>query len=303
MTLTELRYIVAVAQEKHFGRAADACFVSQPTLSVGVKKLEEELGAALFERCNNEIKITPFGKQIVAQAQKVLAEAATLKDLAAIDKDHLNGVLRLGAIATVGPYIFPTLIPQLKKLAPRMPVAIQEDLTDNFRVKLRQGEVDIVILALPFAEPGIVTLPLYNEPFVALLPAAHRWQKLKHINPNDLAEEQMLLLGQGHCLREQILSVCYDCKDTITDHHYTGSSLETLRYMVASGLGVTVMPITAIHANPPEKKQLDYRPFSKPQPQRQVALAWRKTFPRPKVIDVLRKAILACKLAGIQPLS
>jgi LysR family hydrogen peroxide-inducible transcriptional activator len=302
MTLTELRYIIAVAQEKHFGRAADACFVSQPTLSVAVKKLEDELGCALFERCNNEIKITPFGEQIIAQAQKVMAEATVLKDMAAISKDQLTGVLRLGAIYTIGPYLFPTLIPQLKKLAPKMPIAIQEDFTENFRSKLRQGEVDVVILSLPFTEPGIVTLPLYNEPFVVLLPSTHPWQKQKTIDPNALAEENMLLLGQGHCLRDQILSVCYHCRNTITDQHYIGSSLETLRYMVASGLGVTVLPITAAQSKNTKKEPLTYRNFSKPQPKRQIVLAWRKTFPRPKVIDVLRKAVLACKLEGIQPL-
>ncbi len=302
MTLTELRYIIAVAKEKHFGRAADACFVSQPTLSVAIKKLEDELGAALFERCNNEIKVTPFGEQIITQAQKVMHEAAILKDMATIQKDQLTGLLRLGAIYTIGPYLFPALIPQLKKLAPKMPIAIQEDFTENFRLKLRQGEVDVVILSLPFTEPGIVTLPLYNEPFVVLLPDTHAWHKKKVINPNALAKENMLLLGQGHCLREQILSVCYDCRHTINEQHYIGSSLETLRYMVASGLGITVLPITAAHPTNEQKTQLSYRPFTQPPPQRQIVLAWRKTFPRPKVIDVLRKAVLACKLEGIQPL-
>jgi len=292
MTLTELRYIIALAQEKHFGRAADACFVSQPTLSVGIQKLEKELGAAIFERCNNQVSITPFGEEVINKAKKIISETVELQDLAVAHKDQLRGVLKLGAIYTIGPYLFPALIPQLHKLAPQMPVAIQEDFTGNFRDKLRLGEVDVVILALPFNEPGIVTLPLYDEPFMVLLPEGHSWQKKKAINPADLANENVLLLGQGHCLRDQVMQACPDCHRTISDQNYVGSSLETLRYMVTSGLGMTVLPATAA-------KSENARPFTKPSPQRRVALAWRKSFTRPKVIDVLRKAVLACELAGI----
>lgn len=299
MTLTELRYIIAVAKEMHFGRAADACFVSQPTLSVGVRKLEEELGSPLFERCNTNITVTPFGQQIIAQAQKVMTEVTLLKDMAAVGKDQLKGVLRLGAIYTVGPYLFPALIPQLHKLAPKMPIVIQEDFTANFREKLLLGEVDVVILALPFTEPGILTLPLYEEPFVVVLPETHPWEKKKSIDPAALTEENVLLLGQGHCFRDQILQACPDCQGTITEKHYIGSSLETLRYMVASGLGLTVFPVTAMNNYHNKKNHVISRPFDKPVPTRRIALVWRKSFPRPEVIDVLRKAIFACELENI----
>jgi LysR family hydrogen peroxide-inducible transcriptional activator len=184
-----------------------------------------------------------------------------------------------------------------------MPIAIQEDFTENFRGKLRQGEVDVVILALPFTGSDINTLPLYEEPFVVLLPASHPWRKLKIIDPNTLAEENLLLLGQGHCLRDQILSVCHHCRDNITDQHYVGSSLETLRYMVASGLGITVLPITAAQKQNTNQDPLIYRPFNKTGPRRQIVLAWRKTFPRPQVIAILREAILACNLEGVLPFS
>lgn len=295
MTLTELRYILAVAQEKHFGKAAEVCFVTQPTLSLGVRKLEEELGAALFERYNNGVKLTAFGEQIVAQAKRVLHEATVLKDLAIHHKDPLKGVLRLGAIYTVGPYLFPHLIPALQKLAPDMPIAVQEDFTENFRDKLRNGEVDVVILALPFSEPNIQTLTLYDEPMVILLPEKHSWHKKKQIAPTELATEKVLLLGQGHCLRDQILQVCPACRTTIAENHYVGSSLETLRYMVLSGLGLTVLPLSAARTeNLGKKSPLIVREFTKPVPKRTIALAWRKSFARPQVINILKQAIHTC---------
>lgn len=296
MTLTELRYIVAVAREKHFGRAAESCFVSQPTLSVGVKKLEEELGNVIFERINNEIKITVFGEQIIAQAERILAEAATLKDLAHHYKNPLVGPLRLGAIYTVGPYLFPDLIPQLKKLAPQMPVIIQEDFTENFRHKLRTGNVDVVILSLPFTETGINTLTLYDEPFVVLLPSDHIWHRKKSIAATDLAKQTVLMLGQSHCLRDQILQVCPGCQRSIHEEQYIGSSIETLRYMVVSGLGLTVLPLSAAQTNI-TASPLITKPFKQPIPCRRIALAWRKSFPRPQVINVLKKAITTCELS------
>lgn len=303
MTFTELRYIIALAQEKHFGRAAQACNVSQPTLSISIKKIEEALGSALFERFNNDIKLTEFGERIVEQAKKIILEVTILKDMACHHKDQLKETLRIGAIYTIGPYLFPLLIPELIKIAPQMPVAIQEDFTENFRLKIKQGEVDVVILALPFQEPGIVTMPLYKEPFVALIPAQHEWNSRKAINPHDLAEQKLLLLGEGHCFRDQVLSACDNCQNTMQEQDYIGSSLETIRYMVASGLGVTVLPITASNAKQNEKKLLSYKPFIGVPPQRQVVLAWRKTFPRPKVIDAVRQAILACKLQGVDYLT
>lgn len=173
MTLTELRYIVTLAQERHFGRAAERCFVSQPTLSVAVKKLEEELGVALFERSKSSVQVTPLGEKIVAQAQRVLEQSSVIKELANAGKDQLSSPLRIGAIYTIGPYLFPHLIPALTRSAPQMPLYIEESFTANLRRKLRSGELDAIIVALPFTETDVVTKPLYEEHFEVLMPADH----------------------------------------------------------------------------------------------------------------------------------
>lgn len=305
MTLAELKYILAVAREQHFGRAASACFVSQPTLSVAVRKLEEELGVILFERGTHDVRITPVGQQIVTQAQKVLEEAGAIKNIAEGGRQQLHGVLRLGAIYTIGPYLFPRLIPQLQTLAPDMPLVVQEDFTDNFRQKLRQGEVDVVILSLPFNETGILTLSLYDEPFVLLMPANHALSQQEVINREALTKEQVLILGEGHCFRDQVLQACPHCLQAPTAEGLpslatmAGSSLETIRHMVASGIGCTILPITATNAGLYTEGILTTRPFQKPCPQRRIALAWRSSFPRPQVIDVLVKAIHTCQLRDV----
>ena len=208
MTLTELRYIVAVARERHFGRAAESCFVSQPTLSVAIKKLEEELGVALFERGAGEISITAVGQKVVEQAQRVLEEASRIKDLAAAGHDPLAGTLRLGAIHTIGPYLLPRLVPILRRRVPAMQLFIKESFTHQLAEALRQGEVDVVVIALPFDESGCVTLPVYDEPFLVALPQGHRWEKKKQISAEELKKESLLLLGEGHCLRDQVLEFC-----------------------------------------------------------------------------------------------
>ncbi len=302
MTLTELRYIVAVARERHFGRAAEACFVSQPTLSVAVKKLEEELGVAIFERAKSEVSVTPIGERIVAQAQRALEEADAVRQVAKAGQDQLSGQLRVGAIYTIGPYLFPHLVPALHELAPKMPLLIEENFTTRLAERLRQGELDVIVIALPFDEPGIVTLPLYDEPFVAVLPEGHAWMGRKQVSVHELAGETLLLLGQGHCFRDQVLNVCPACNRSAQGLARTveGSSLETIRHMVASGLGITVLPWTASgSASRYEQGLLGFRPFDDPVPFRRVALAWRASFPRPKAVEALRQAIQACALDGV----
>ncbi|MGB5472888.1 MAG: LysR substrate-binding domain-containing protein, partial [Gammaproteobacteria bacterium] len=249
MTLTELRYIVAVARERHFGRAARACFVSQPTLSIAIKKLEEELGVQLFERQASEITVTPVGEQIVAQAQRTLEAAETIRQVAQQGKDQLAGPLRIGAIYTIGPYLFPDLIPRLRKLAPNMPLVIEENYTAVLAEKLKRGELDVIFLALPFQDPGLLTLPLYDEPFVVLMPSAHPLTLRKTIKSAHLEDENVLLLGEGHCFRDQVLEACPACipKPGLVGglaNSIVGSSLETIRHMVVSGLGITVLPCT-----------------------------------------------------------
>lgn len=301
MTLTELRYIVALAREHHFGRAADACFVSQPTLSVAVRKLEDELGVAIFERTGNDLTVTAIGERIVAQAQRALQEAEAVKDIAKAGQDQLSGPLRIGAIYTIGPYIFPPLIPLLHRHAPDMPLVIEENFTAVLTGKLKRGELDVILISLPFTEPGIVTLPLYREPFVVLLPAAHPLTVRETLRAGDLADEAMLLLGAGHCFRDQVIDACPDCTPnrhgaTEADHVVEGGSLETIRHMVASGMGITVLPCTAAGADRYARRLLTIRRFAGKAPHRDVALAWRVSFPRPKVIDVLRDAVADCNL-------
>lgn len=302
MTLTDLRYLVALARERHFGRAAESCHVSQPTLSVAVKKVEEELGVQLFERSATEVKITSVGHDIVEQAEKVLLEAAQIPEIAASGKDPLIGPLKAGVIYTIGPYLLPRLIPLMRHHAPRMPLVIRENFTSILLDQLKKGELDVVILALPVEEAGIVTQPLYDEPFRVLMPSEHTWTERSEINTELLAEEQLLLLSAGNCFRDQVLEACPQCR------HFgglqsmlEGSSLETIRHMVASGLGVTVLPSSAADTLPEKNSLVATRPFAAPEPTRRVALAWRVTYPRSGAIDVLRRAIFESRLPGVQP--
>ncbi|RVU31664.1 hydrogen peroxide-inducible genes activator [Neptunomonas marina] len=297
MTLTELRYIVTLAKEQHFGRAAEQCFVSQPTLSIAVKKLEEELGVALFERSKNSVHLTDVGAQVVEQAQKVLQQADAIKDVAQNGKDQLLAPLRVGAIYTIGPYLFPHLVPQVRQLAPNMPLYIEENFTARLREKLRQGELDAIIIALPFEEPDVVTRPLYDEPFVMLLPKQHPWKDQRQIDAASLSSTELLLLGEGHCFRDQVLESCPTLTQAIQQQHRVteGSSLETIRMMVATGLGASVLPISATDGHY-QSDLVITKPFKQPQPTRTVAVAWRASFPRPQAIDVLINAVSLCNV-------
>ena len=304
MTLTELRYIVAVARERHFGKAAKACFVSQPTLSIAIKKLEEELGVQLFERRASDVTVTPVGQQVVEQAQRALEAAAGVKQVAQQGKDQLAGPLRIGAIHTVGPYLFPELIPVVRKQAPKMPLFVEEDYTAGLTEKLKRGALDVIIIAEPFREQGLVTLSLYKEPFVILMPESHPLTQRKTIKAAQLESETVLLLGAGHCFRDHVLEACPACvpKPGIEGslaHTIEGSSLETIRHMVVSGLGVTVLPCTAAGADRYSQRLLAIRRFTNPVPSRTVALAWRVSFPRHKAIEAVTKAIAQCNLSCV----
>ncbi len=303
MTLTELKYIVALAQECHFGKAAERCFVSQPTLSVGVKKLEDELGIAIFERSKSSVRVTPLGHRIIEQAQKVLEEASGIKSIASEGKDQLSGPLRIGIIFTISPYLLPRIVPQIRQITPDMPLYVEENYTHILRQRLRLGELDAIIVALPFTEPDVVTKALYDEEFMVMMPSGHPWCQKAAIPVNDLAQEDLLLLGEGHCFREQVLEACpalsHREKNKELQHHTTieASSMETMRHMVASGMGITVLPRSAIGMQQPMAQELTTtRPFASPAPGRTIALAWRVSFPRLKAIDALEKAIRNCSL-------
>ena len=293
MTLNELRYIVAVAQERSFGRAATRCFVSQPALSVAIQKLEEELGAPLFERGKGEITITPVGERIVEQAQRVLEEAAKIREIAIGGRDQLVGTLRLGIIHTVAPYLLPDLIPELHALAPQMPLDIEETLTENLDAGLRTGRVDAAIVALPFEPPGVVTEFLYEEPFQVVVPLGHKWARRKSISPDELANEHTILLNVGHCFRNQVLDACPELNQSDAQVTRT-NSLETVRNMVASGLGVSVLPRDALTSRYQSQLVVPV-PFTLPAPTRRIALAYRRSFPRPAAIVAIRDGVGRCR--------
>jgi LysR family hydrogen peroxide-inducible transcriptional activator len=300
MTLTELRYIVALARERHFGRAADKCNVSQPTLSVAVKKLEEELGVVLFERSSGDVRATPIGAQVVAQAEHTLAEAARVAEIAAAGKDPLAGPLRFGVIYTIGPWLLPALVPRVKARAPQMPLFIAEGYTENLLERLKSSELDVLVLALPIEEPGLVVQPVYEEAFRTLVPAAHPWAKLDSLRPEQLLDEPLLMLGAGNCFRDQVLDLCARAGQGESPQVLEGSSLETIRHMVASGVGVTVMPASSVDGIPSDDVLLRVKRFVDPTPARRVGLVWRSSFPRHKAIDVIRQALLDCHLPGTQ---
>jgi LysR family hydrogen peroxide-inducible transcriptional activator len=247
VTLTELKYIVAVAREKHFGKAAEACFVSQPTLSVAIKKLEEELELKLFERNANEVTLTPLGQEIIEQAQSVLEQAAQIKEIAKRGKDPLAGALRVGLIYTIGPYLLPPLVRQVMAQAPQMPLMLQENFTVKLLEMLRTGETDCAVLAEPFPDTGLALAPLYDEPFMAAVPMSHPLAQQTSVTAEQLKNETMLLLGTGHCFRDHVLEVCPEFA-RFSSHaegirkSFEGSSLETIRHMVAAGMGVTLVP-------------------------------------------------------------
>ncbi|RZL97541.1 MAG: LysR family transcriptional regulator [Variovorax sp.] len=322
MTLTELKYIVAVARERHFGKAAEACHVSQPTLSVAIKKLEDELEVKLFERSATEVTVTPLGEQIVQQAQSVLEQAASIKEIAKRGKDPLSGALNLGIIYTIGPYLLPDLVRQNIARTPQMPLMLQEHFTAKLLEMLRAGEIDCAIMAEPFPDTNLALAPLYDEPFIAVVPANHPLAARETITSDELKSETMLLLGTGHCFRDHVLEVCPEFARFSSNAEgirksFEGSSLETIKHMVASGMGVTLVPRLSVppDAMKPRAKgrgdaepaMVRYLPVDDGQgrapPTRRVVLAWRRSFTRYEAIAALRNAIYACELPGVMRLS
>ncbi len=339
MTLTELKYIVAVAREKHFGRAAEACHVSQPTLSVAIKKLEEELELKIFERNANEVTVTPLGDEVLRQAQTVLEQANAIREIAKRGKDPLAGPLKLGVIYTIGPYLLPDLVRQVIAHTPQMPLMLQENFTVKLLEQLRLGEIDCAILAEPFPDTNLAIAPLYDEPFVAAVPATHPLASRSHITADEIRQETMLLLGNGHCFRDHVLEVCPEFArfSSHTDgmrKSFEGSSLETIKHMVAAGMGVTLVPrlsvpaaamlptelvgtaapvagggvlagtaASAVQGTDLAYSHVRYLPFSGEVPTRRVVLAWRRSFTRYEAIAALRNAVYACELPGVRRLS
>ncbi|MBF6629672.1 MAG: LysR family transcriptional regulator [Comamonas sp.] len=320
MTLTELKYIVAVAREKHFGRAAEACYVSQPTLSVAIKKLEEELDVKIFERSAGDVSVTALGEDIVRQAQSVLEQAAEIKEIAKRGKDPLSGVLTLGVIYTIGPYLLPELVRNSIKNTPQMPLMLQENFTAKLLEMLRTGEIDCAIVAEPFPETGLAMAPLYEEPFMAAVPNTHPLAQQEQVTTSELKNETMLLLGAGHCFRDHVLEVCpefarYASNAEGIRRTFEGSSLETIKHMVAAGMGVTLVPrlsvpkeaLDTLRRRQSDDPHIRYLPVAEeeglPAPSRRVVLVWRRSFTRYEAIAALRNAVYACELPGVNLLT
>lgn len=288
MTLSELRFVVAVAKERNFRRASEKCFVSQPALSLAIKKLEDDLGVMIFERSRTDISPTPIGEKIIEQAIKALEEVNHIREIAKQGNNQLSGAFRLGLIYSVGPYLLPEIIPILRKSAPEMPLDIEENLTAQLELQLKNGIIDAAVIALPFDVPGINTMPLYDEKYVVMVPVDHHWAERDSIHADELADENVLLLNSGHCYSHQVLQACPDLSRK--GQVLQGNSLETIRNMVASNLGVTVLPCSAAterYINPLVK----VIPFADPVPSRRIALAWRKSYARELAVNCVVEAI------------
>lgn len=294
MTLTELRYIVAVAEERHFGRAAERCFVSQPSLSASVRKLEQELEVKIFERDAREVLVTRVGEQVVAQARRTLEEAERVRLVARQGRNPLVGPLRLGVIHTIAPYLLPDLVARLRSAAPQMPLDIEENLTANLDQMLKGGQIDAAILALPFDAAGVEITPLYDEDFRVIVPAKHPWARRRQVAIDELDGESLLLLPIGHCFRDQILQACREFARPAPAGKQ-GNSLETIRNMVASGMGISVLPATALTPKyaSPLVKALDFAP---PRPMRRVVLATRSGFARPAAALEIARSVAGLDL-------
>jgi LysR family hydrogen peroxide-inducible transcriptional activator len=288
--LKDLRYLVAVADTGHFGKAAERCFVSQPTLSAQLKKLEEYLGVPLIERQPRGALLTPAGSEIVERARRIIEASDEVVDIARTHKDPLAGRLRVAFLPTIGPYLLPIVVPKLRKALPRLELMLYEYQTAPMLEKLRAGELDLGILALPIEIDGLVTRPLYDEPFVVAAPANHPLADKKQIRVEDLSGATLLLLEDGHCLRDQALDVCNRI-DAEEKQDFRATSIETLRQMVAAGAGVTLLPELATRGSHAAPRGLVLRPFVKPQPSRRIGAVWRKSSARQTAIQMVSDVI------------
>ena len=290
VTLQELRYLVAVAEEKHFERAAEVCHVSQSTLSAQLKKLEEQLNVTLFDRSQRQATPTPIGREIIAQARLALEEAHKIQEIALQQLDPMQGTLRVGVIPTLGPYLMPRLLAELRFSHPGLRLFLREDLTEHLVRQLRSGHLDLLLLALPIRHEGLETLALFEEPFQVALPADHPLTERNQIGESDLQEHRILLLEEGHCLRDQALAIC-ESPQVIEE--FAATSLETLRQMVALGIGLTLLPELAIRFSQMTayRHWIQIRPFAPPAPARTIGLVWRRQFPRQGAIKTLAALI------------
>ena len=292
MTLSELRFVVAVAQEKNFRRAAAISFVSQPALSLAIKKIENELGVLIFERNRMGISLTTVGEKIVNQAQIVLEEVDKIKAISVVEKNTQQVELKIGLIYSIAPYLLPSIIPLVKSASPEIILDAEEDITTNLVKKLDEGSIDAAIIALPFDVPGIETQPLYDEPFKVLIPTKHPWNNKQKINTKDLKNEKILLLDNTHCFSMQVREACPGISDKAEVQ--AGTSLETIRNMVASNLGISILPQSAT-ANNYSNDLINILPFESPIPFRRVAMAFRQGSSKQASLVKIVKSITSVK--------
>lgn len=290
MTLRELRYLIALAEHGHFGRAAEICHVSQPTLSTQVRKLERYLDATLFERTNKAVHITPIGEQIVAMARRVVAESDAIVELAQRKSGPLSGPLNLGIIPTLSPYLLPWLLPAVRDAYSELRLIVHEDVTDHLLGRLGAHRIDAALVALPLAAEGLETLPLFDEPFFFAAPAGHPLAKAKAVRTSDLRKAHLLLLTDGHCLRDQALAACGfdDAPGREPGTDFRASSLETIRHMVAAGMGCTLLPAMALGGR--RDHHLEIRPLAG-RACRRIGLVWRRAYPKTADIECLAGVI------------
>jgi len=301
MTLQELRYLVALADQGRFVRAAEACHVGQPTLSTQLKKLEDYLGVTLFERNKHHLLPTPIGEEIVERARKALEVVEQIRVLARQGHDPMNGNLRLGVIPTLGPYLVPHMLPTIRECCPRLHLSLREDLTANLLEQLRQGRLDAIFLALPIQGENIEVMPLFREPFTVALPSGHPLMRKKHVSENDLSGHTVLLLEEGHCMRDQALAICKTANSTRREE-LKATSLEMLRQMVAAGVGCTLLPALAVKpgVGSVQDGTVHMRPFGPPAPTRTIGIAWRHRYPLYKTVKRLGEVILANLPSSVQ---
>jgi LysR family hydrogen peroxide-inducible transcriptional activator len=304
MNLRDLRYLVALADLRHFGRAAEACFVSQPTLSTQLKKLEEELDVVLIERTSRHVMLTDVGREIAERARVVLREADQIRELAKRTHDPEAGTVRLGVFPTLGPYLLPHVVPRLRERFPKLTLLLTEEKTEELLRMLRDGRLDAAIIALPVDDPQLAHVDLFEEDFVLAMPTQHPLAKRKRIGIDDLAQSELLLLEDGHCLREQALDVCR-MAGAVEGRGFRATSLETLRQMVASGVGITLLPALAVAPPVPASPNLHLARFSGETPHRRIALFWRRSSALGPFLNRLArelasvpKAALAARLKG-----
>ena len=304
MNLRDLKYLVAVADTHHFGQAAERCFVSQPTLSGQIKKLEEELGVTLFERTKRSVETTHLGEAIVAQARQVLEQADALRQLAQSNQDPLVGPLRMGAIPTLSPYLMPLILKPLKKQFPQIKLVLTEELTDTLLTRLGKHEIDAALLATPVENPDFESMPLFDEPFWLVHPRCHPLTEKKKIIQSDLDSADLLLLAEGHCLAEQAMEVCHIHERNIQGDlaDLRAASLETLLQMVAAGFGSTLLPALALKTASARDRGVMVRQLQLPDTYRQVSLVYRRTFPRRQALETFAEIVLEHLPDTVHPL-